>query len=327
MRSLTILIVLLVCRVLAQPGGPTFCFVLAADGDVLRPLARSVHVVQHSRERVLYEGYAGSYLKPEELLPLQGGALFRDSTERWEVYGPREGMAGSFVLITSGAETMRIDLPEEVDSLVARALRRWNRDTPEVIRFRNGHYALDALIADAWNVNAANTLAARMIAEDDAAYKKELAGLEAYYRVHPPLAPPTNREPPHTPTAEEIAGEIAARPGLKEVNVDSAADGNVWVRISGRVMLNGGCGSGMPLFGVELHTDTGWVERIPFELIQMDCGMPWDDWDDHPLMIPLAWWVGARSREGERELRPGTYRLIFVGANSEHMRSAAFTMN
>ncbi|MBK9599504.1 MAG: hypothetical protein IPO60_14635 [Flavobacteriales bacterium] len=39
--------------------------------------------------------------------------------------------------------------------------------------------------------------------------------------------PPTNKEPPHTPTAEEIEREIAQRPGLQEVKVDSVVAGNV----------------------------------------------------------------------------------------------------
>ncbi len=121
--------------------------------------------------------------------------------------------------------------------------------------------------------------------------------------------------------------EIAQRPGLKAVEVDSVASGNVWVRISGRVMLNGGCGSGMPLYGVEMRTDTGWVERIPFELIQMECGMPCADWTDHAVMIPLAWWVRVNSRVGEGELKPGSYRLVFMGANMVRMWTAPFTID
>lgn len=323
-RSLFLLLLLTAANAFAQPGPPTFCFVLAEDRNALRPLSRAVQVVQHFSERVLYEGSPGSYLKPAEQLPLQAGPLFSEPTQRWRVYGPREGMAGSFVLITSGTDTLRIDLPEQVDSLAARAWRRWDRDTPEVIRFRKGHYALEALIAEPWNMLAATTLAERMIAEDDAAYKKGLAEQEAYYRSQPPLVPPGNTVPPRTPTREEIEHAIAQRPGLKAVHVDSVVGGNVWVRISGRVMLNGGCASGMPLYAVELQTDTGWVERIPFELIQMDCGLPWADWMDQPVMIPMAWWVRANSREGAGELEPGSYRLVFMGANMERMPTAAF---
>lgn len=322
--SLFLLLLLTAANTFAQPGPPTFCFVLAEDRHALRPFARAVQVVQHFSERVLYEGYPGSFLKTEEQLPLLAGPLFSDPSQRWQVYGPREGMAGSFVLITSGTDTMRIDLPEHVDSLVARAWSRWNRDTPEVIRFRKGHYTMEALTTEPWNIRAAHKLAERLIAEDDAAYKKGLAEQEAYYRSQPPPAPPTNTVPPHTPAPEEIEHEIAQRPGLKEVNVDSVVAGNVWVRISGRVMLNGGCASGMPLYGVEMQTASGWAERIPFEPVQMDCGMPSADWTDHRMMIPMAWWVQTNSREGAGELEPGSYRLVFMGANMERMTTAAF---
>lgn len=45
-------------------------------------------------------------------------------------------------------------------------------------------------------MSAAKALADRMIAEEDAAYRKELAELEAYYRAHPPLPPVGKYEPP-----------------------------------------------------------------------------------------------------------------------------------
>jgi len=82
----------------------------------------------------------------------------------------------------------------------------------------------------------------------------------------------------------------------------------------------------MPLYGVELRNDTGWVERIPFELEQMDCGLPWADWTDHPVMIPMAWWVRVNSREGAGELDPGNYRLVLMGANGQMKRTDAFVL-
>ena len=170
-------------------------------------------------------------------------------------------------------------------------------------------------------------MAKRLIMQDDAAYKQQLADQAEYYRDLPPPAPPSVPYiPPPPMTQEEWEEELARQPGLKEVQVDRVHADTVWVRITGRVMLDGGCASGMPLFGLEMPTDSGWVERIPFELIQMDCGMPWADWEDRVVMMPLRWWVAANSREGQRELAPGGYRLFFLGGDGKEMWTALFTV-
>jgi len=285
-------------------------------------------VVYHYRERINYVGINDSYLGPVQELILAGGPLFRDSTAGWIVFHPGEGMAESYVLVILRGDTMRIDLPEDPKQLVDRAWRRWDRETPEVVRFRKGHCAMEQLAAGPWAIAAAQHLAKQLIAEDDAAYKQQLADLEEYYRELPsPAPPPTPYIPPAPMTPEQWEAERAKLPGLKNVQVDRTSADTVWVRFTGRVMLNGGCGSGMPLFGVELMTDTGWVERIPFELIQMDRGMPWADWEDHTVMIPpLRWWVGAHSPEGQKELAPGSYRFFFVGGDRKEKRTAPFAV-
>ena len=326
MRSFSWTFLFLAVRVLVQAQPPSFCFVLAEPHNHSRPLHRAVQVVHQYRERVPYVGFDGTWLKPEETRSLQAGPVFNDSTARWQVYYPVEGMAESRVLVVAGADTLRVDLPEDPQPLIERASRRWHRDTPEVIAFRKGHFDVMQLIADPEAERAANTLAKKLIAEDEAEYRKELAAQEEYYRTHPPRPPPSIQQPPAPPTAEEIMREISLRPGLKKVEVDRVDTANVWVRITGRVMLNGGCGSGMPLYGVEMRTDTGWVERIPFDPLQMDCGMPWDDWMDHTVMIPVAWWVRVHSRPREGAVKPGAYRLVFMGANMEQMRTGEFMM-
>jgi hypothetical protein len=101
----------------------------------------------------------------------------------------------------------------------------------------------------------------------------------------------------------------------------------LWVRITGRVMLDGGCASGMPLFGIEMLTDTGWVERIPFDLTQMDCGMPWGDWNEQVVMLhPLRWWIAAHQPEGKKTILPGSYRLFFVGGDLKRLWTEAFSL-
>jgi hypothetical protein len=78
----------------------------------------------------------------------------------------------------------------------------------------------------------------------------------------------------------------------------------------------------------QLNTDTGWAERIPFDLTQMDCGMPWADWEDHVvMMLPLHWWVAAHQPEGKKELVSGSYRLRFVGANMKALWTRPFVLD
>ena len=312
----------------AQPAPPSFCFVLAEDRAVVRPFGTEVRVIQHYQERVPYVGVNGTWLKPEEALPLQAGPLFRDSTSHWTVYHPVEGMAGSYVLIIQRKDTMRIDLPEDPKPLNERAWARADRATPEVIRFRKGHFAAEELIADRWALASADALAKRLVAEDEAAYKQQLAALEEYYRTLPPPVPPA---PPFTPpppmTEEDWAAYWAQQPPLKQTRLDRVNADTVWVKITGRVMLDGGCASGMPLFGIEMLTDTGWVERIPFDLTQMDCGMPWADWEEHLVMLPaLRWWVGAHQTEGKKTMLPGSYRLFFVGGDLKRLATETFSL-
>lgn len=117
------------------------------------------------------------------------------------------------------------------------------------------------------------------------------------------------------------------QPPLKKVKLARVSADTIRVRLTGRVMLNGGCGSGMPLFGVELLTDTGWVDRIPFEMIQMDCGMPWADWEDHVVMLPpLRWWIASHQPEGSKEMRAGSYRIFFVGGDLKRRWTEAFVV-
>ena len=312
----------------AQPSPPSFCFVLAEDRAVVRPLGNDPRVVQYYRERVPYVGVNVTWLKPEEVLPLQGGPLFRDSTVGWTVYHPVEGMAESYVRVIQGTDTMHIDLSEDPKPLIDRAWARADRDTPEVIRFRKGHFAVEELIADQWAVAAADTLAKRLVAEDEAAYRNELAALEQYYRDQPQPVPPA---PPYTPpppmTEQDWEAYWAQQPPLKQVHLDRVSADTVWVKITGRVMLNGGCASGMPLFGVEMLTDTGWVERIPFDMTQMDCGMPWGDWNEQVVMLhPLRWWIGAHQPEGRKEMLPGSYRLFFVGGDLKRRWTEPFVV-
>ena len=84
-------------------------------------------------------------------------------------------------------------------------------------------------------------------------------------------------------------------------------------------------GVAVPLFGLEMWSDTGWVERLPLDLTQMDCGMPWGDWQAHRITVPLAWWVPNYSSP-RKEFLPGTYRFVFNGGNMKAFRTEPFTI-
>lgn len=237
-----------------------------------------------------------------------------------------------YIIVYNGAESMRMDLPDipaDRWSLVQHVMQRsGDRPSPEVIRFRPGRFAYAELMIDTVFDKLEARLAKRLKDAENASYKKQLAELEAYYRNLPPPALPVvaSVSPPPLEQAQGEA-EMAKQPGLGTVLVDRLNADIVWVRITGCVMLDGSCASGMPLFGIEMLTDTGWVERIACELEQMDCGLPSVEWDQHVVMMPpLRWWIGAHRHDGNMVMVPGTYRLVFVGADRQYMRTDALEL-
>jgi hypothetical protein len=331
MRPLLLALVIRSCELWAQPGGPGFCFVLARDQDAPGPLARQVSVVYIARERMEYVGINATYAGPLKELKLEGGALFADSTEGWLKFSPPEQICTEvYVRAVSGQDTMRIDLPTDPTALVQRALKRWDRDSPEVIRFKRGRYVLVDLIGSAWATSAANMLADRLIAEDDASYRKQLAELEVWYKEHPPAPPPPAPMPPPPLMTQERFDSIAATWGsLEKVELEQHAwhlDSIVYVRFTGTITLTGGCASAMPMFGIEQQEKGEWVERMPMQEAQMDCGMPRATWKDQRVGFDLKWWTHTQSREGRGELLPGTYRMVFKGGNLKEVRTEAFQL-
>lgn len=332
MRVWTLFFLLAASPAQAQPGAPSFCFVLAEDRPLLRPLSHAASVMQHYRERVKHAGWEGSWLKPEEVLPLQGGPLFRDSLERWTLYRPLEHMAASYLLITVGPDTMRIDLPERDTLLWQQALSRvGGRDSPEVIRFRAGRYAMEQLAMARWEMRAAQRLHVRVVDAERAEVQRSQGEREALRREQERRwafeREAALRTPPPAPSAEEIEREIAQRPGLQQAALQRVSTDTVWLRVTARVLLDGGCASAMPLFGIEVLTGTGWAVRLPMRHVQMACGMPEADWKDRLVMLPpLRWWVAAHQPAPTKDLKPGTYRIVLSGANRKELQTAAFTL-
>lgn len=324
----SLLLTVLPLLAFAQPEPPDFCFVISEPGDADKPLSRTYVVQQQFRERVLYYDSDRSWLKPDTTITLQGGPLFQATDERWQVYHPWEAQANSCVLVIAGKDTMRVDLPEDPQVLNERAWHRYERGSPEVIRFRKGRSSMVELLNGSETQRVSEALARKLKTEHDKVYKQSLADLEEYYRKQPPPEPPrTPTVPPAPMTEEDWKVFWAEQPPLKEAMVERTSADTVWLRITGRVMLDGGCASGMPLFGIEMLTDTGWKERLPRREGQMDCGMPWGDWEERVVMLPpLLWWVGANSSEPTKELKPGTYRIVLMGGNMKEVRTEEFRL-
>jgi hypothetical protein len=91
----------------------------------------------------------------------------------------------------------------------------------------------------------------------------------------------------------------------------------ILVRLTGRVVLDGGCSSGRPELGLEQQVGSAWEVRIPMPTIQMTCGAPEVDWVGQRVGITLPHQPG---------LAPGTYRLVFSGGDRKLMRTAPFEM-
>jgi len=237
-----------------------------------------------------------------------------------------------YIMVYHGEENMRIDLPDAPADRWAIAQHVMARSgyiaTPEVIRFRPGRFTFAELMNDTLFDRLEQRIAKRLKDDENASYVNELKELEERYREQPPPLPPAPQRSPSTPMSEKD-GEVywAQQPPLKNAQVVRLNADTVWVNLSGRVMLDGGCGSGMPLFGIEMRTDTGWVERIPFDLTQMDCGMPWMEWEEHVVMLPpLRWWIATHQPEGSKKMLPGSYRLFFVGGDLKRRWTEAFAV-
>lgn len=234
------------------------------------------------------------------------------------------------VVVQRDGQVMRIRVPNdprERQPLEEAVMRRsGDHASPEVFRFWPGTFTFAELAGDAAFDALEARLAQRLEQDREAAYQKQLADQARHDREQRILLP--SSVPPQLqtgPTAEELARALAAPPGLEQVALARVNADTVWLRITGRVMLDGGCASNRPLFGIERWTDSGWVARVPMRDVQMDCGMPWADWRGVEVMLPpLRWWIGANQPAATRELKPGMYRVVLMGANRERMWTEAF---
>ncbi|MBL7937744.1 MAG: hypothetical protein JNL43_00175 [Flavobacteriales bacterium] len=108
--------------------------------------------------------------------------------------------------------------------------------------------------------------------------------------------------------------------GVRKAEVISADKEQAQVRLTGNIMLDGGC-SPKPYWSLEMLSDTGWVTRVPFPGAQLLCGA--GSWVYRKEVFNLQ--LGAYSPV-EGPLLPGTYRFVLLGRNGRMKRTAEFTL-
>lgn len=114
--------------------------------------------------------------------------------------------------------------------------------------------------------------------------------------------------------------------GVRKAEVISVDKGHVLVRLTGNIMLDGGCSGDRPLWALEMRTDSGWVERVPFSGAQQLCGPGSWRWRKREVLIPLKEEVVYGTNTTDHVLAPGAYRLMFMGSGGKRKATRAFKL-
>lgn len=208
-----------------------------------------------------------------------------------------------YLLVIRGVDTMRVDMPNDPTvrgHLVLHQVRRSGAlPSPEVIRFRPGRFAFEALAQDGRFHELEMRLAGGIVraAEKKAGKKRG----QKQGDPEPPVAKP----------------KVERKVELKELRGDTAV-----LRFWGNVMLTGSCGGIMPLMAVEVVGRSGWEDHVPMATEQLDCGPLTEEADGHELHIPLIEWMQAHGRA----VMPGRYRLMFRFADGAVRWTRAFEL-
>lgn len=156
-----------------------------------------------------------------------------------------------YLLVIQAGDTMRVDMPNDdtnrghlIHLMVARS---GAVPSPEVVRFRPGRFSFVALAEDPNYREVEARIAQRLIRD-----------ARKHAKRNPPSAPePALREPKRKQDRE------AARPAEEPEQVKSAGqakaklvamrDDTAVVRLSGRLMMDGGCASAVPMMAMEFR--------------------------------------------------------------------------
>jgi hypothetical protein len=228
-----------------------------------------------------------------------------------------------YLLVIKGGDTMRIDMPNDVNNrghLVHRMVARGGLlAAPEVVRFVPGRFNFVALAEDARYHEVEARIAERLLR--DARKRSKRVASSGPMPVPKELR--QKMEPEVSQRAEKAVrakSKSMKKPDLKAIRGDT-----IVLRISGSVMLDGGCASTIPMMALEMRGNGGWKELIPMPEVQMDCGLSVIHWQEHELHIPVVEWIKMHGPVGMAIL-PGRYRLRFRGGDGTDQHTKAFRL-
>lgn len=213
-----------------------------------------------------------------------------------------------YLLVIQAGDTMRVDMPNDVNTrghlVHNRVARSGLVPSPEVMRFRPGHFRFVALAQDSRMHEVEQRIAQNLIRESK---KRDAVSTRKIEHVGGPTE------------AMQVRDRTSATCEVKLVELR----GDVAVlRFWGNVMLTGACGGIMPLMAMEVMGNSGWEELVPMQEEQLDCGPSSEEANGHELHIPLVEWMQAHGRSA----MPGRYRLRFRFADGAVRWTKAFTL-
>ncbi|MBK8497518.1 MAG: hypothetical protein IPL52_01550 [Flavobacteriales bacterium] len=113
--------------------------------------------------------------------------------------------------------------------------------------------------------------------------------------------------------------------GVQRAELIRADKETAQVRLTGHIMLDGACTPG-PHWSLEMHTDTGWIARVPFPGAQMLCGAGSWSYRKEVFNLELGRWDAYHHPRDSGPLLPGTYRLVFMAPNGRTKRTKEFDL-
>jgi len=267
--------------------------------------------------------YSAHEIGTHKSWPLSGDTV-RDGRREYLRFSVLNGYCvDQYLLVIRGGDTMRIDMPNDHTNrghLVHRmAARGGLLAAPEVIRFMPGRFNFVNLAEDPSYREKEERIAQALIRDE-----RERAKRNAPSGPEPaPRTPKRKRNSDPKELAEE-RGPAKSIGRTKAKLVTMRGDTAV-LRLSGAVLLDGGCSSNQPLMALERRGKDGWTELVPIPSVQMDCGLPVVEWRKHELRIPLGEWMRRHGPSGQAML-PGRYRSRFSFADGAVRWTKAFRL-
>jgi hypothetical protein len=267
--------------------------------------------------------YSEHEIGTHKFWPLSGDTV-RDGRREHLRFGILNGYCvDQYLLVIRGGDTMRIDMPDDPTNrghLVHRmAARGGSLAAPEVIRFMPGRFNFVDLAEDPSYRELEERIAQGLIrderkrAERNASSGPEPAPREPK-RKQDAEVPPLTNEPVPSNSPKQAKAKLVILRG------DTAV-----LRLSGEVLLDGGCSSNQPMMALEKRGKDGWTELVPMPSVQMDCGLPVVEWRKHELRIPMGEWKRRHGPSG-RAVLPGRYRLRFSSMDGSDLYTKPFKL-